>query len=293
MCRVYIISVFFLFGISKLCSQNIRDNSRYLYWGVSLDDGGVNLYYDSVHLNSNRKDTVSFGLQSFKNNKVKIEEFYKIDKKVYFVDQSEWILLYDYGMQVKDTFKLERFNVREDFILDSIVDIKYEDNRYYKNYYLHSINNNFYKLIWIEGLGEKNHGWNYLSYKSFDLPSLTAICANDSIVFAKEFYYYYISEKGRETKYLTPDCAYLPIMKAVEIDVFSKDKLTISNHGNGHVDFSLVQSVDEVFVFDLFGRKVDFNRDFLSIDFKNEVSGVYFIHYKSNGKSNTIKYMKL
>lgn len=164
-------------------AQDIKDNSRYLYIAISLQDKGGFAIIDTLLITKDSGNRTEFNVgKGF--GKTERQDFIRHGDSVYILIDNDTILFYDYSIETGDTFYyMSGKNMADSFVVDSTAIRRLDDGNFYRHWFLHTLGSNAgIPLVWIEALGEKYMGWDYSMYKVTHQPALESICYNNDMI---------------------------------------------------------------------------------------------------------------
>lgn len=296
------LSIFLLISSVISAQSTFEGGIRYFYYGVGFNapPNDVYAYIDSMYITSQKNDTIQFEVKNIAAGKGEKNTYWKIGNTISLLKSNDTIVLYDYSLNINDTFKLINGSINESLILDSIVMVKMENNIDFKHFYLHSLSSFPFPIIWIENIGEKTNGWNYSSFKAQDHPGLQAVCASNSLIWSDSVYYWKFSNSGFKFEYFKVDCQLYDALKKVGIHEILKGINVFPNPTQDFVFISTNNS--EKYTFELYsldGKKIEnfivqtSDNNNYQIDLRLLNAGFYYIILNSPSGEKRIKISKL
>ncbi|HEY1047542.1 MAG TPA: T9SS type A sorting domain-containing protein, partial [Bacteroidia bacterium] len=253
---------------------------------------------DSLYVTAINGDTINFEIKNDVTGNTRTSQFLKIGNKISLTGMSDTTLLYDFDLNINDTFFLTNKSSNEKLILDSIVSIKLENGIDYRHFYLHSLNSDL--IVWVENIGEKHHGWDYRGYNIMDKPGLCAVCSSDSLVWSDSIYYwdYYVS--GIKLKYVKPDCSFYELKRKVGMDELAVGMNIYPNPANDYLYINVQYNfTPQIEIYTMEGKLIyaysndDTNSNKNCINISGFESGVYQLVYKIDAKERRIRFVKV
>lgn len=296
------LSIFLFISIAISAQSTFEGGIRYFYYSVGFNapPKDIYAYIDSMYITSQKNDTIHFEVKNIAAGNGQKTTYWKIGNKISLLNSNDTILLYDYSLNINDTFKLINGSINESLILDSIVMVKMENNIDFKHFYLHSLSSFPFPIIWIENIGEKTHGWNYSSFKAQDIPGIQAVCASNSLIWSDWIYYWQYSNSGFEDIYIKVDCKLYDALKKVSIDEISIGLNVFPNPTHDFVFISTNNSEKCTFeMYSLDGKKIEnysvqsSDKNSYQIDLRLLNEGIYYIVIHSATSEKRFKICKL
>lgn len=167
---LFIIS--FLAFATSIQSQNIIDNTRFLYLTFNNNTGGEKVSIEKIQKINPLSNRYTFNTETIAEN----------NNLIYYFNGKDSVLYYNYDLNAGDTFFFKRTMGIDTMVVDSVKLILLNDNKAYKHWYLKSLYTSK-PIVWVRGLGEKNLAWLRYDLQFINTPKLKAICKNDSLIF--------------------------------------------------------------------------------------------------------------
>lgn len=193
------ISLFFIFTTKVFAQVNVIENTRFLKINFANQPPPNDRFatIDTLNIISTVNNTVKFKLTTSDVH------FYSVGAETYIVNGSDTTLLYDYSLQVNDTFEFNgRMNETDTFIVDSVLNKTLQDNKTYKHWYLSNLRKEF-NLVWVQNFGEKYLGWDYSKYYLPDYNGIIkSICSDNNLIFWNSDF------NGFEPRHISQTCSF-------------------------------------------------------------------------------------
>lgn len=299
--QIFFFLIFIVFNTLHLHAQShFAHDVRYFYWGTGFNGPPNDVYsfVDSLYVTAINGDTINFEIKNDVTGIRKTSQFLKIGNKISLTGVSDTALLYDFDLKINDTFFLTNKSIDEKLILDSIVNIKLENGIDYRHFYLHSLKSK--RIIWVENIGEKTHGWDYREFNVMDKPGLFAVCSSDSLIWSDSIYYWEFLVDKIKLKYEKPTCSFYELMHKVELDeilngisaypIPSNDFLNIGFNGNVELVFEIHTMKGEIIVNPIVSCM---NLNEYQIDISNLDNGIYQLVCKQNNAEKRVVFVKV
>lgn len=271
-----------LLGLALPLFSQTNINDALLY-NIHIDGmGSGNSFIDTLEVISDANDSVKFeikGATGFNRG-----TYLKTANKVYLAENKDsMVLLYDFDLDSGDVFYLNTYGGLDSFSVDSIKTLNTYDGKGRKHWFLHRITNPMYEpIVWIEDIGSKVLGWNWLNYGRVHLPYVQAICSSSD----QELIYWRESDFGWSTK-PEPSCDFKELDKYLSVEQLGEELVKLSLYPNPTQGaFSIESSVpiQGYRVFTALGNQVLFQKGTVNnhqIDLTERPSGIYFIEIRT------------
>lgn len=275
-------ATFFIFKFNNIQAQQIENGTKYLFVGSFSGTKKI----DSLTIIKQTIDSIIFE-RITPEKWIGKQTFIKTNNVISIIENNKIIPMYDYNLQIGDSFNLNvgdstNFKIIT-LYLDSVKNITLLDSKIYKHWYLHS--NTLYnkQAVWIENIGEISIGWDYRNI--FDIETtyqLYLICKNNTLTFVR----------GN----LPPTCNFDSILRSNINKVLSKpqliiypnpacEKLFIENNGTQSSNY---------FITNLLGKEKDKGVLKSEIEISHLLNGVYVLKIVStNNQTQVLKFIKL
>lgn len=254
-----------------------------LLYNIGIDGmGSGGSFIDTLEVISDANDSVKFeikGATGFNRG-----TYLKTGNRVYLVEgKDSMVLLYNYDLDTGEVFYLNTYGGLDSFKVDSIKTESTSDGKGRKHWFLHRITNPMYEpIVWIEHIGEKELGWNWLNYGAVHMPYVQAICSSTD----QELIYWRESDFGWSTK-PEPSCDFKELDKYLSADRLDEELVKLSLYPNptrGSFSIESSVSIQGYRVFTALGNQVILQKGRAydsQIDLTERPSGIYFIEIRT------------
>ncbi len=260
---------------SSLCAQEITNETQFLRLNISPSQSppnNLNILVDSLYVTQQKLDTTNFEIKTLLTTTL-AARFIKSGDHVYQIKDQDSVLVYDYSLTIGDTFPVTFYSINHLLILDSITDKTFANGRKYKHWHLHTVDPTVTeKIVWVEGLGEQNFGWDYSLFASVHQPFVIGICIRDTLVNWR---------KIEEIKHISPSCNFDLIRKSLSLDKLKNHQILVYPNPTSSIltilpasqsfSFGIITNTNGAVVkrFEVRGQ--------IELDIRDLKSGIYFL----------------